>query len=594
MSEIPSTVNNVDLIAATDAKIVKVNLYSQRAEVTRLCSFKAVSGVNKVVLKGLSNQLEPASLRVEGRGHATIHDVGLGYTPRPTVPTTSLELELAQRNLSLKKKALERSEQSLSALESYLGTMNVQHVTPSGLSAVVSQYQTVTQGLDEETLALATEVKNLEAEVQREKEKLGTPKDWNSNLTRQVSVSVVTDVEGDIVLSVVYAVSAARWLAKYDIRVDMQQKEKSVKLVYKAVISQNTSEDWTNVPITLETAVPTLGIELPTLSPWNVSVIQPIRAESKKSAFPLRRSRMLASAPLAEAYSAEKEESDDDMGFGLFDDDSPTGMAALAAPVTHIGAYVNSKGNVNASFRIPGLVSVPGTGEEKTFTIAEPELEATISWFSIPKADLHTHMKASIKNSSVFTLLPGEASIYVDGSFISSTHIQDVSPQEKFDCPLGIDPTLRVTYHPQRKNRGQTGLWNASNVYTYAQRITVQNTKADFAVDNLRIVDQIPVSQDNQVTVKLLQPALSLPTKSVIGGTSKSSEAPQTPTLPSVKMEGGVVAQWKGSDEPDVDTASLGKDGMLSFLCGVQPQEKVNITLQWEVSYPAKTSVTGI
>lgn len=100
---------------------------------------------------------------------------------------------------------------------------------------------------------------------------------------------------------------------------------------------------------------------------------------------------MLAAAP--EAYSAEKEESDDDMGFGLFDDDSPTGMATLAAPVTHIGAYVNSKGNINASFRIPGLVSVPGTGEEKTFTIAEPELEATISWFSIPKADLHTHMK---------------------------------------------------------------------------------------------------------------------------------------------------------------------------------------------------------
>lgn len=159
---------------------------------------------------------------------------------------------------------------------------------------------------------------------------------------------------------------------------------------------------------------------------------------------------------------------------------------------------------------------------------------------------------------------------------------------------MGIDPTLRITYHPQRKNRGQTGLWNASNVYTYAQRITVQNTKADFAVDNLRIVDQIPVSQDNQVTVKLLQPALSLPTKTAIGGTSKSSEAPQVSALPSVKMEGGVVAQWKGSDEPDVDTASLGKDGMLSFLCGVQPQDKVNITLQWEVSYPAKTSVTGI
>lgn len=155
----------------------------------------------------------------------------------------------------------------------------------------------------------------------------------------------------------------------------------------------DANQDWTNVPITLETAVPTFGIELPTLSPWNVSVVQPLRMESKKASFALpKRSRLLAST--SETYGGDREESDDDMGFGLFDDGPSS--AVPAAPVSHIGAYVNSKGNVNASFRIPGLVSVPGTDEEKTFTIAEPELEATISWFSVPKADLHTHMKVSL------------------------------------------------------------------------------------------------------------------------------------------------------------------------------------------------------
>jgi hypothetical protein len=39
-----------------------------------------------------------------------------------------------------------------------------------------------------------------------------------------------------------------------------------------------------------------------------------------------------------------------------------------------------------------------------------------------------------VKNALDYTLLADEASVYVDGSFISHSA---VSPQESFDCPLG-------------------------------------------------------------------------------------------------------------------------------------------------------------
>jgi len=38
------------------------------------------------------------------------------------------------------------------------------------------------------------------------------------------------------------AVERATWKALYDIRIDMQAKEKPVKLIYKAAITQNTGE----------------------------------------------------------------------------------------------------------------------------------------------------------------------------------------------------------------------------------------------------------------------------------------------------------------------------------------------------------------
>lgn len=146
----------------------------------------------------------------------------------------------------------------------------------------------------------------------------------------------------------------------------------------------------------------------------------------------------------------EKEESDDDMGFGLFDDDGPV-MAAR-----HV--QVSSKGNINATFSIPGLISVPSDGETHNVSITKLNLDASMSWIVVPKKSTKAHLtvrtfyrinvfrqliisitseQAKIKNESDFTLIKGTASVYVDGSFISRSDVPAVSPQESFDCPLG-------------------------------------------------------------------------------------------------------------------------------------------------------------
>lgn len=51
--------------------------------------------------------------------------------------------------------------------------------------------------------------------------------------------------------------------------------------------------------------------------------------------------------------------------------------------------------------------------------------------------NLFLSLKAKVSNNSEYTLLPGIASVYVDGSFISRSDVPAVSPQESFTCPLG-------------------------------------------------------------------------------------------------------------------------------------------------------------
>ncbi|KAJ2925884.1 hypothetical protein H1R20_g11211, partial [Candolleomyces eurysporus] len=138
---------------------------------------------------------------------------------------------------------------------------------------------------------------------------------------------------------------------------------------------------------------------------------------------------------------------------------------------------------------------------------------ATMEWVSVPKRNAEVHLKAVVKNASEYTLLRGPVSVYVDGSFISLSDVpppvtsrRDVWPSSR------IGPSIRVTYHPLAKKLSQSGLMFISRTrnYVFSQRITVHNTKS-LAIDNLTIMDQIPVSEESSITVKLLSPRLSLP-----------------------------------------------------------------------------------
>ncbi|KAK0446772.1 hypothetical protein EV421DRAFT_1791263 [Armillaria borealis] len=557
-------VNNIELSSIKDSKIVKVSVYSSRAEVTRHCKFTVNTGQNLVQINGLPNVLEAQSLRVEGRGDATIHDVVLSTMPLPPIATTSAKLVDLRGKRDQLQKALGRVRKSLESIENYLATMNMQYIDPINLTAVVNNYDSAAEKLDDRVLTLEKELKDAEDAIRAEQLVLSSPPEANSLLKQRVSVGVFAGTGGEVELILIYAVNRASWYAGYDVRVNMQTKETPVTLIYKANIKQATGESWEDVPLTLETITPTYGVGVPTLNSWTLSMYKPGPPPMQSVMYGASRS----AAPISRRKSTMLLESDDDMGFT--DSFSTRGMA-------HIGSSVTSKGNVSATYRVPGRITIPADGAEHTFTIVQLNLDAFMSWVSVPKVDTKTHLKAKITNASDYTLLAGSASIYVDGSFISRSSLPAVNPQESFDCPLGLDPSLRITYHPQSKKGLQSGFYTKSSNYVYVQRISIHNTKATTTVENLKILDQIP-------------PALSLPD----GSSIKTVKTNASRAVPHVQVSEGVVARWEGSDESGIDVDALGKDGKINWLCTIPPQGKINLVMQWEVSTPARAHVTGL
>ncbi len=207
--------------------------------------------------------------------------------------------------------------------------------------------------------------------------------------------------------------------------------------------------------------------------------------------------------------------------------------------------------------------------------------------------------------------------MYVDGSFVATTSVPAVSPQETFNCPLGsvidvsvsvilsnnsnsLDPSLRVTYHRQEINNSMTGFYKKSTTKTYTQRITITNTKST-AIENLKVVDIIPVSQDERIEIKLLNPPL---TPSPVGEPSslqrtmsqtsaEKNSISKELKADTIRVSPGVVALWDGTGDLEANQDVVGKNGRVRWDVSLLPQETVNLVLKFEVSYPEKLVVTG-
>ncbi|PFH53301.1 hypothetical protein AMATHDRAFT_1370 [Amanita thiersii Skay4041] len=603
----PSFVNKVNLVSTKDSKIQNVSVYSGRAEVTRLFKVAVKTGQNQITMNGLPNGLDWDSVRVEGRGAATIHDVTVGTMPTAPAPTTSPALDELKKRKERSTKSLERCKRMHGALSTYISTLHVQHAPVTELDKIVEGYCTTGEKLDHKILDLEAELRVIEKDIEEEQEKLDpewhalqnessdddgdSQKDKPHLLRQKVSMGVFVDAEGEVELVLIYAVIGATWDAFYDVRVDTQTKETPVTIVYKAAITQNSGESWKDIQLTLETATPTFGVDIPILHPWRLSSHPPPSLQRRA----LKASVFATPPPPAPAAGA---------AFGrtssaLMEDSF---QKTVVAPIQVRQTTISSRGNVSATFGVPGIITIPSDGSAHNVTITQLKLDAVMSWIAVPKVDSKVRLNAKVKNASEYTLINGTASIYVDGSFISKSSVPSVSPDESFDCPLGIDPSVRISYHPLTKKTTQSsfGFFSQSRITSYTQAISAHNTKQS-SISNLRIVDQFPISEDDAIKVKLLAPVL--PDLLSAEGGDKSARKASTiassksslVAIKQVKVADGVFAQWgDGQDDDDDDATHVGKDGKMSWLCEVGSQRKITLVMQWEISVPARTAVYGL
>ena len=120
------------------------------------------------------------------------------------------------------------------------------------------------------------------------------------------------------------------------------------------------------------------------------------------------------------------------------------------------------------------------------------------------------------------------------------------------------------------------------------------NTKATASLSSIKIQDQIPVSEDERIIVKLANPPLLLPSYNKKG----VLQPVESVVIRTAEKCCRLSAHWAEKEEVGmggIDPILIGKSGKLNWVCEELPaQGKIVVVLSWEVVCPSGTDVMGL
>jgi uncharacterized protein (TIGR02231 family) len=149
-------------------------------------------------------------------------------------------------------------------------------------------------------------------------------------------------------------------------------------------------------------------------------------------------------------------------------------LAAPAPPPQAIAVQttIESAGSGPVTYRVARPVAVPSDGSPHKTTVTIEKLGVKLDYVTAPKLAQEAYLRATITNTSEYTLLPGEASIFHGDTFVGKTRIETVAPTEEFKAQLGVDDRVRVKRELVKRDVGRK-LVGSTRRTQFAYKITV-------------------------------------------------------------------------------------------------------------------------
>lgn len=470
----------------TESTISNITVFLNKAQITRKVRTRIEAGKTNIIVTGLTAQLDQQSIQVSGKGAFVI--MGISHqqnflnefnVPKP-LQVLRDSLELLQRQLTVEtsqKEILNKEEQMLLSNQK-IGGAN-QNLSVAELRAMADFYRTRLGDIVIARLRQDEKIKKLNQKIERVQRQINEKNESYGRNTSEIVISLSAEAAVAVELEINYVVASAGWQAVYDLR-GLNTKS-PVQLSYKANVFQNTGEEWTNVKLRLSTANPSLGGLKPELAAWYLNFYDPVQFSQNRS-YRMKRDSNAPSAVPAMAEEAER---------GL-----------EAGPSETIADFVTTvQTSLNTEFDISLPYTVSSSNKPTLVDIRNYELKAEYLYSVAPKLDRDAFLIAKATGWEEFSLLPGEANVFFEGTFVGKTFIDPNSIQDTLSISMGRDKRI-VVKREKLKDFSSRKLIGTNQRASYAYEISVRNTKAEAI--RIRVEDQIPVSQNSLIEIAVL------------------------------------------------------------------------------------------
>lgn len=491
------------------SQIDAVTVFLSGAEVSRSARLTLPKGEHSIVFSDLPAETVPGSIRVDGKATAKF-DIQSVDTRRRYIARADQAIIQAERKRIEDEIEKLRDERGLAqGQEDAAQTQKTLLTNLAGLPGRPEERQAqaplpgtdwgrilslIASGMAEaQKSALDAEVKKREIDRKIEdlEKQLAALAPARQEQT-EVRVFVIADGPLEADLTVRYQVRSAAWVPRYDARLMTGSKTAppQLELTRRAEIRQSSGEAWDNVALQLSTTRPTANAAAPELATITVDF-------EPEAPPPVALSASQPSERRVQTVTVDPKSM-------MKAEDS----AAAAAPVPGIlidelGAEVVTA-PFQAVFNVPGRLTIPDTGELKRVLLQNDLMEPGLTVRTVPKLEPKAYLYAKLILPKGSPLLPGEASLFRDGTFVGTGSLPVLSPGEDYELGFGADDQVRVRFAISDEKRGETGLISSARTDSRNFKITVKNMH-ERAVE-LAVQDQIPVSQNQDIKVELVGP----------------------------------------------------------------------------------------
>lgn len=268
-------------------------------------------------------------------------------------------------------------------------------------------------------------------------------------------------------LSLTYLVGGTGWSPEYEARAN--EAEGTVELSTWATLQQGTGEDWSQVELSLSTAMPSLNATPPQLKVLQLSAYD--KGPEKKVL--VRREEYVDRAQA---------------GSGAIDQ-SPSG-----------GLIAREQG-LSVQLAVPEKARVPGDGAPVRLFVGKAKLKAKFELRAAPRALPAAFRVAELNNSGAWPLLPGRLDAFRSTGLVGRYQLDRVPQGGVFTLTFGLEDSLRVKRTIVDELKRDVGLFNDKKRFTYAYKFEVANYGKQAVT--LTLAEQLPVSELADIAVSI-------------------------------------------------------------------------------------------